>query len=119
MKPKKKNKHGIKFNIMFLLLASVSGQQGSEVNKGVKVISFNYRIFLINLFFTGRDRLFLIGDIDWTRRSWKTPNTANQTQDVREDLTKKKSKFLPPLTKLQPFKKGVRFFAAPTVHVPT
>ena len=24
------------------------------------------------------------------------PNMANQTQDIREDLTKKKSKFLPP-----------------------
>ena len=31
-------------------------------------------------------------------------------------LNKKKKKFLPPPTKLQPFKKGVRFFAAPTVQ---
>ena len=30
-------------------------------------------------------------------------------------LKKKKIKFPPPPTKLQPFKKGVRFFAAPTV----
>ena len=32
-------------------------------------------------------------------------------------LNKKKSKFLPPPTKLQPFKKGVRFFAAATVDI--